>query len=316
MSKILKDQILLISALSKLTKTIIVTGATGFLGSHLVNNLLKDNYRVIILKRSFSNDKRIKDILHNLISYDIDKLSLAKPFQDFTKIDAIIHTATCYGRRNESANSIFSANTFLPLQLLEYASQQKNIAFFNTDTVLPKYLNNYSLSKAHFRECGEQFSKQKKIKFINIKLEHMFGANDDDSKFTTYVIKSCLNNKPELKLTYGEQKRDFIHVEDVVSAYNILIRNQNNFNNLYQEFELGSGNSIPIRQFVEKIHRLTSSRTVLKFGAIDYRPDEIMYSEAKVKSLMDLGWRPQPSLELGLRKAIAWYESNKQMGNS
>ncbi|MGB5967769.1 MAG: NAD-dependent epimerase/dehydratase [Spirulinaceae cyanobacterium] len=302
--------------MSEATQTIIVTGATGFLGSHLVKKLLEDNHRVVILKRSFSNPRRINDVLPYLICYDIDKCKLAKPFRDFTRVDAIIHTATCYGRKNESTASIFSTNTFWPLQLLEYASQQENITFFNTDTVLPKHLNNYSLSKAHFREWGEHFSKQEKIKFINIKLEHMFGANDDDSKFTTYVIKNCLANTPELKLTYGEQKRDFIHIDDVVSAYNILLCNKDNLNKFYQEFELGSGKAIFIRQFVEMIHKLTFSQTMLKFGAIDYRPDEIMYSEAKVKSLLDLGWMPEQTIEEGLHKTIAWYVKNKQMEDS
>ena len=65
---------------------ILVTGATGFLGSHLVKALLKEKHQVIILKRSFSDTWRIEDVLENLISYDIDQYDLEKIFKEQNKI--------------------------------------------------------------------------------------------------------------------------------------------------------------------------------------------------------------------------------------
>jgi len=78
-------------------KTILLTGPTGFLGSHLLQALLNEGYKVIILKRSFSDTWRINHLLDNLKSYDINKTPLEKPFEE-NKIDIIIHTATNYGR--------------------------------------------------------------------------------------------------------------------------------------------------------------------------------------------------------------------------
>jgi len=132
-------------------KTILITGATGFLGSHLVEKLLSDGFNIIVLKRSFSNVWRIKHLLDKLISYDIDKISLERIFEE-NKIDVIIHTATLYGRKKEKIYEIIESNFILPLKLLELAVINNTKSFINTDTSLPKHLNYYSLSKNQFKE--------------------------------------------------------------------------------------------------------------------------------------------------------------------
>lgn len=283
---------------------IIITGATGFLGSHLVKALLNEGHQVIILKRSFSDTHRISEVLDQVIAYDIDCSDLETPFQENGKIDAIFHAATCYGRTNESVVDIFEANTAFPLKLLQTAVAFNTDTFFNTDTILNKYLNSYSLSKRQFLEWGKQFSMMQKIRFVNIKSEHMYGPGDDESKFSTYVIKNCLNNVPELKLTPGAQKRDFIYIDDVVSAYVLLADQINTNKELFQEFELGSGKSISIREFVELVHQITQSHTFLNFGAFTYRENEIMESTANICPLQDLGWRCKVDLKEGIENIV------------
>ncbi|MFM6003426.1 MAG: NAD-dependent epimerase/dehydratase family protein, partial [Sphaerospermopsis kisseleviana] len=125
-------------------KNVLVSGATGFLGSNLVRRLLKESYKVIILKRSFSNTKRIDDIIDNLIVYNTNESNLEQPFYDHGKIDSVIHTATCYGRNNENYTDMVKTNVLFPLKLLEISSFFKTDTFFNTDTVLPEYFNTYS----------------------------------------------------------------------------------------------------------------------------------------------------------------------------
>ncbi len=89
--------------------TILLTGATGFLGSHLLHRLLKLNYDVVILKRSTSNTWRIESVLSKIKCYDIDKVAIEKPFEE-QKIDAVIHTVTNYGRNNSSVSTIVDTN--------------------------------------------------------------------------------------------------------------------------------------------------------------------------------------------------------------
>lgn len=292
-------------------QTVLVTGATGFLGSHLVKILLKKDYDVIILKRSFSNTWRINDVLSRLTSYDIDVCNLEQPFQEAGKIDSVIHTSTNQGRNHETISEIFAANTIFPLQLLEIAASFHTKLFINTDTILNKELNSYALSKHHFKEWGKQFANQGKILFVNNKLEHIIGPGDDEFKFSTYIIKHCLNNAAELELTLGEQKRDFIYINDVVSAYLLLLKKAPQQPELYQEYELGSGQAISIREFVETVHQMTQSKTVLKFGALPYRKYEIMNFQADIEKLKTLGWSPSYSLKKGLELTISALDESR-----
>jgi len=295
-----------------MTKTVLVTGATGFLGSHLVKGLLAEGYCVAILKRSFSKMWRIDKVLSQLESFDLDSCNLEQVFHQLGKVFAIIHTATCYGKNGESPFEVFSSNTIFPLQLLEYAVKFDVDIFVNTDTYFNKGdvpyqgLPDYSLSKRHFTDWGKQYAHHGKILFFNIKLEHIFGGCEDESKFTSYVIRNCLRNGGELSLTEGKQLRDFIYVRDVVTAYIKLLK-QAKQSRTYQEYELGCGKAVTIREFVETVHNLTQSNAVLKFGAIPYSKDEIMFSQSNLNEMYSLGWIPKYSLHQGLLETISEY---------
>lgn len=285
-------------------KKILLTGVTGFLGSHLAKALLAAGYDVIALKRKSSSLRRVESIASGIVFVDIEALDFEKLFRDYGKIDVIIHTATCYGRNNESVSDIFAANTEFPLRLLDAGSRAGVELFLNTDTILDKYLNLYALSKNQLLQWGKFFSRQGNIRFGNIRLEHFYGPDDEPTKFSAHVINSCLNNIPELKLTAGEQKRDFIYIDDVVSAYMILLEKMDNSDTPFVEFDVGTGRSVSIREFVETAHCLTASTTHLDFGAIPYREGEVMHSEADISKLTELGWQCRYGIEAGLKKVI------------
>jgi len=286
---------------------ILLTGVTGYLGSYIANALIKNGHQVIGIKRKSSSLQRIENIISELILYNIEDIDLLVMFRMHCKIDAVIHTATCYGRNGESSNEILSANLIFPLKLLN-ATVHSNVALFlNTDTALEKYLNPYALSKAQFSEWGRYFARQKQIRFLNLKLEYFFGPNEDKSNFTQYVINCCLDNIPLLKLTSGLQKRDFIYIDDVVSVYLLLLEKRDLFNDNFIEYEVGSGAAITIRQFVELIHRLTASKTHLGFGDLPYRIGEVMYSQAQTDKLKSLGWSCCSEIETNLKTVIERY---------
>ena len=293
-----------------MAKKILMTGITGFLGSQLAKKLLSNGYEVIALKRKTSSLEKIESVLSRVILYDLENIDFVEIFKSHPEIDIIIHTATCYGRNNESTFQITEANTSFPLRLLDAAISSGINSFINTDTTLEKSLNKYSLSKNQFREWGKYYSLQNEIHFKNLKLEHFYGPGDGESKFTTYVINNCLDkNIPELKLTLGEQKRDFIYIDDVVSAYMILLEKNNTFSDGFKEFEIGSGHAVSIKYFATTVHRLSESDCILNFGAIPYRKKEVMLSEANITALTGLGWTCKIALEQGLKMTI---ESMKQ----
>jgi CDP-paratose synthetase len=285
-------------------KRVLITGVTGFLGSHLAISMLADGYEVIAIKRKASSLHRLASIVEDIELHDIEGLDISGLFKCAKKIDAIVHTATCYGRENETVSQIFSANTEFPLRLLDAGSRAGVGLFLNTDTILEKYLNLYALSKNQLLQWGKFFSIHSKINFINLRLEHFYGPNDDASKFTAYVINNCLANTPELRLTLGEQKRDFIFIDDVVSAYMRVLEKSEDFDMPFVELDVGSGQSVSIRSFVETVHRLTKSKTYLNFGALPYRAGEVMHSEADTSGLAALNWQCQYELAKGLKMVI------------
>ena len=289
-------------------KTILLTGATGYLGSHLAKALVAQGYKLIILKRKNSSLLQISSIIPMTTLYNIENLDYIIPFTAHGKIDAVIHTATCYGRHGEMPSEVFESNTGFPLKLMDAAKASGVDIFINSDTILNKYVNLYSLSKSQLVEWGKFFCEHNKMFFVNMRLEHFYGPRDSDSKFTSYVMNSCLRNVPELKLTFGEQKRDFIYIDDVVSAYLVILKKIKGFPDFFNEFDVGSGAPLSIREFVEKIHKITASQTHLAFGSIPYRTGEVMNSNANVEPLIKLGWFCKTNLDEGLKLVMKGYE--------
>lgn len=282
---------------------ILLTGATGYLGSHLARAFVASGYKVAAFTRSSSDLSRLANILPELALYEREHGGLSAAFQE-TQFDAIIHTATCYGRNDEAPVEVFAANTAWPLQLLGTAATAGVPLFINTDTSLDRFINPYSLAKKQFREWGYLFAGQERLRFVNVVLEHFYGAGDLESKFVTRIIRRCLRNEFELELTAGTQRRDFIYIDDVVAAYLLLVKAELSRDPGFQEYGLGSGVAVPVRDLVIMVKSLTGSDSKLNFGAVPLRQNEIMDSQSDISGLQSLGWQPQVSLADGLAQAI------------
>ncbi len=284
--------------------TVLLTGATGFLGSHLLEKLLHENYNVLILKRNRSNLWRINKLIHKVKVYNIDEVAISKPFKE-QKVDIVIHTATNYGRENNNISNVLDTNLMFSIKLLETAIHFNTDTFFNTDTLSYKYLNSYSLSKKQFTEWLEYFSD--KIQVVNLKLEHIYGPKDDNTKFVTWLINQLLQNIPNIDLTEGKQKRDFIYIDDVVEAYIVLLKSYKSLLS-FSEFDVGTGNQVELRDFIlqvyNEVHKIKPTKAKLNFGAIPYRPGEPMKVEEDVGPLYKLGWKPKTSLTDGIKKTV------------
>jgi CDP-paratose synthetase len=277
---------------------ILISGASGYLGSHLVKSL-SSAHKVVALIRSSSSKARLQNLPIDFIYLDEEE-ALEKVFKTH-KPEIVINTAALYGRKGESVSELVEANIDFPVKLLELAKQYKSKAFINTGTSLPNNISIYALTKNTFVNLAK-FNTSSAPKFINVALEHFYGPEDDSSKFTSYVIKSCLNDE-DLQLTSGEQQRDFIHIDDVVSAYETIISNMAKLEP-FETIPVGSGECPTVRKFVETIHACSYSKSRLEFGAVGMRENELMYSCADTLKLRQLGWKLMHTLESGIKTVL------------
>ena len=282
--------------------TILMSGSTGFLGSYLLKSFIGMGHEVIALKRVTSDTYRIEDNLNQCTIYDIDKTELKSIFESH-KIDIVINTVTNYGRSDNKIFSILNTNLMFGLKLLEESVSNNVKAFINTDTLLDRNINAYALSKAQLVDWMK-FLSNKSTKMINIKIEHMYGLQDDENKFIYWLINQLKENIEKIDLTNGTQKRDFIYITDIVSAYEAIIANIEKLSN-YEEFELGSGDSVEVKKFIEYIYSELSKKqivkTVLNFGAVEYRATENMNMQADISKLEKFGWKANISTEDGIK---------------
>lgn len=283
-------------------RTILLTGGTGFLGSNLLQKLVLENYRVILLKRSTSNTSHISDTLNEVTTYDIDKIDIENVFRA-NQIDVIIHCATNYGRKEIEPLMLLEANLILPLKLLQLVSRRNPSCFINTDTILDKGVNYYSLSKSQFKEWLTVYSSD--MACVNVSLEHFYGPYDDETKFVTYIIHKILKITDTIDLTNGEQKRDFIYIDDVVDAFMKIIKYSFCLGKGFFNYEIGTAHTTTIRDIVVLIKKLANNYdTYLNFGGLPYRKNEVMESHVDISEIQKLDWVPKCSLEDGLTKTI------------
>lgn len=296
-----------------MTKYIVLTGATGFLGSRLLCALLQHGHHVIAIKRSTSITTKIDTVINHpcLNLVDIDRQDPAYVFDHFD-VDTIIHAATEYGRGATPLYSILDANLILPLRLAELGMKNGVRCFINSDSFFNKGANsysnllNYSLSKKSLLIWLAKLAGD--LKIVNVVLEHIYGPGDSSSKFVESMIQQiAVNQVQRVALTHGHQVRDFIHVDDVVSAYLKLLEYGRTHEFNFETFELGTGCGTQVRDFVTLVKDLSRSKTELGFGDIPCRSDEIMLSSANLSKLEQLGWRPSISVQNGLRRILEEY---------
>lgn len=272
-------------------KHVLLTGATGFLGSHLLEALLAQGYKVTILKRSTSHTWRIDHLLEQVSAFDVDQVAIEEAFKA-EKVDAVFHTACSYGRHGQPAHEVVETNLLFALKVLDAATVHNTDTFFNTDTLLPKYLNAYSLSKRHFSEWLKQRSQA--IKVVSLKLEHMYGPKDDQTKFVPWLIGQLEQGVSRIPLTEGLQQRDFIYIDDVVSAYLLALKKADQLPE-YTELDVGTGELTSVRDFVSAIFAVykslnPSTTTQLGFGDVPMRDGELITVKVDNSGLKSLGW--------------------------
>lgn len=270
---------------------IFLTGSTGFIGSHLLNELLTCGYEVTALRRNKDSVPRI-NINHNInwIEGALDDI----PAEKLNGIDVLMHLASHSVQFPfDELNPCIKNNVLKPLQLfdnaicsgvrkfiiagscVEYGLSGENYEFIPADAkLIPS--NTYATSKAMSYLAFKQFFSDKKALVHYHRLFHVFGEGQQSERLWPY-LKYAAQNGQDVDLTKGEQVFDFINVNDVAKKFieSAKIANYNNGSE-FLTYNMGSGNPISIRDFSEFWWKKWNASGKLKFGAKDYRKNEIM----------------------------------------
>ena len=281
---------------------ILLTGATGFIGSHICRALVKDGHDVVILKRSFSDCSRLAG-LSGYRAYDIDRLGYSEIYAKEGRVDCIIHTAIYYGEDKFLIS--FETDVVYPLTILDTFLKPGGL-FLNTTTFfldLPSvypYMVYYRLAKQTLFQWLSVVSSKKDVHVVHMKLFHVYGPGDSSKKFAGWIMAQLANDAPVMDLTAGEQERDFIYVEDVADAYRHILQVPEKIKRSCLTIDVATGRPSSVKDFVTIAKSAFGARTKLNFGVLPYRPGEMMKCQGDPSILRALGWTPQFDLKRGL----------------
>jgi nucleoside-diphosphate-sugar epimerase len=291
---------------------IILTGATGFIGSHLLRRLVK-NHEVVVLKRLTSNISRIADV--NFKSYNVDQISLDEIFE-IEKPEIVIHLATYYSKfhKSEEIKEMMYSNVTFPTLILETMKKHKVKFFINTGTFFEyapcneplcedakcKPFNLYASTKMAFEQVLQHFNG---VGSITLKIFSPYGLQEKPHKLIPALIEKIKNNE-SMDMTAGEQKLDYTFVEDIVDAFELSIPFVMKTER-YEAFNIGSGNAVSLKELIETVANLMQKKSLINFGAKPYAHNELMFVQADItKARGLLNWSPKHLLTEGLKKIL------------
>jgi len=320
--------------------TILVTGGAGYIGSHVVKELLHQNYKPIVFDNlQTGHRKAIKNAL--FIEGDLsDQEKLAEVFQA-NSVDAVMHfAADCLvGESVQDPLKYFNNNVKNGLKLIEIMEQfyVKQIVFSSSAAVYgePEEIpiseghpcaptNPYGETKWIFEKVLQAFHDGDKLNFISLRYFNAAGADSDgelgedhsrETHLIPLVIKAALDTTsvPIFGTDYetpdGTCIRDYIHVTDLANAH-ILALQKLDQGKISGTYNLGNGNGYSVRQVIETVRKVTGQNV----ATVDSPrrpgdPARLVASSQKIRH--ELGWIPRyPDLETIVKTAYDWHRKH------
>lgn len=265
---------------------VVITGGTGFIGSNLIDYLLKKEFEVYVIVRPNSNHSNIKIQSKSfyLFQYDND-LSNLIDFLIKLKPTCVFHLASFFVAEHKpnQIDDLVSSNISFGLHLLEAMKEANIKLLINTGTVWqhrntidydPTCL--YAATKQAFEDLIDYYVKVENFKAITLKLHDTYGENDHRSKLINILLLNSSKNL-ETQMSPGEQFVNFIHVEDVCRAFehafNLL--NQTEVSS-HKKYTLRHPKSYKLKDLVKKLEKIINKKFDILWGHKPYRNIELM----------------------------------------
>jgi UDP-glucuronate decarboxylase len=292
---------------------VLLTGAAGFIGSHVARQLVRQNHEVHALVRPGSELWRVSDIKSSLHIVHGDLVDPSFVFQP-GPYDLCIHLAW----------NVEPGKYLHPPQNEDWVAASLRLANALRDAGCRRFIGTgssfeYAPSDLPQRESGPTkpstpYGKSKLELFTALQSSgnelawvrpfYLYGPAEDPRRLVPVVINSLLRDQ-ETKLVPGDRLRDYLHVEDVASAVCAVAASR-----LTGAVNIASGVPVTVREIALKIGEELQRVELVKLGALPYAADEPPHLLADNTKLREgTGWKPRYPLAEGLRQTIKWWKS-------
>ncbi len=308
-------------------KNVLVTGGTGFVGAHLVEELLNQKVNVVTTYQTINPFSyfHTQGLDKKATMLNVDICDYEKIFDVVTKFntDYIFHLAaqalvevayynpkrTLYSNILGTVNILESARLFPKVKAVIVASSDKAYGKLEKG----KYTENDSLRGDHPYEVSKSsadlicysYSKTYQLPVVITRFGNIYGEGDlSFSRIIPGIIKSMLINEPLLIRSNGKYVRDYLYVKDVVSGYIILLNNIRKIKG--EAFNFGSSESLSVLGVVKAVETILSQK--ITYRILNTEKNEIPYQSldySKIKT--KLGWEPKYKLKDVIEKMYQWY---------
>ena len=310
------------------TSKALVTGGAGFIGSHLVEALLKEDCEVIVIDdlssgrleniRSYQSLEEFSFIKGSILDVDL----LKKVMRD---VDVVYHQAAIRSvpKSIEMPSTVNEVNVTGTLRLLDQALESgvdrfiyaSSSSVYGEVETLPKVedlptvpASPYGTSKLAAEHYCRVFNKVYGLKTVSLRYFNVYGPRQPYGPYSGVIILfigRALRGEPPTIFGDGDQTRDFTHVDDVIQANLLASKPQAPFG---EAINIGAGRQTPINTLAQIILELTG-RTDLTPVYTSPRIGDIKHSLADISLAKKLlGYEPRVSLHQGLAKLVKWYQ--------
>jgi UDP-glucuronate 4-epimerase len=313
-------------------KTILVTGGAGFIGSHLIDELLLDPQNDIICIDNFDTfyavaQKKLNIANHfehanyRFLEVDItDKVSLHESLMDVANIDMVVHIAAKAGVRPSIQNPYaYQITNIVGTQNIMDIAVEKNtkqFVFASSSSVYginPEYpwseknnvlmpISPYASSKVGGELMGYTFSHLYKIRFIALRFFTVFGPRQRPDLAIHQFCKKIQNNEPINVYGDGSTLRDYTYVGDIVKGIMAAMAYDQS---IYEIINIGNNRPVKLSELIEVIEKVLDKKATI--NRLPEQPGDVPVTFAnieKAKSL--LHYEPATSLEEGIDKFYQW----------
>jgi len=305
---------------------ILITGISGFIGNHLARRFLKKGFDVAGLYIDENELIRLNDISDKLSLKKIDITNIDELNTIFNqyKFESIFHLAAEGVQINSvakarSLNTNINGTINLALAALEHKTSKfiyigSGFEYGASDSpIISKSplnpINFYAATKSATWILLNNLFLDDQLPLITVRPFNIYGIYENLNRLVPYVVSQALKNE-SLKLTHGNQIRDFLYVEDMVNAL-VNIQTGNILSGSI--FNLGGGkdNAFSVKQLVFKVlDQLKRDHSLAEFGTITRVRKEPQYYVADITETgKKLNWKPMISLDEGIGRVVDWCKS-------